>query len=63
MNEQLDAEEREILERFERGELRLTAETGNEIIAALRAAHITSSKSRKVDLRTTEPNPNISASG
>ena len=63
MNETLDAEEREILERFERDELRRKADAGDEIEAARRAARETLSKSRKVDPPMTEPNPNISASG
>ncbi len=63
MNETLDAEEREILERFERDELRRKADAGDEIEAACRAARETLSKSRKVDPPMTEPNPNISASG
>ena len=63
INEPMDAEEREILERFERDELRHTADPGDEIEAARRAARETLSKSRSVDPPMTEPNPNISASG
>ena len=62
-NKQLDAEEREILERFERDELRRKADAGDEIEAAHRAARNTLSKSRRVDPPATEPNPNISSSG
>ena len=63
MNEQLDAEEREILDRFERGEFRRVDDAGDEIETARRAARETLSKSRKVDPPMTEPNPNISSSG
>ena len=41
MNNSMDREEREILERFERGELRSTANAEREIQAAIEAARAT----------------------
>ena len=61
MNEQLDAEEREILEHFERGELQLADDATNEIKAARRAARDTLNKTGRANLRVTEPDQNISA--
>ena len=63
MNEQLDAEECEILKRFERGKLRQAANAEAEIKAARRAARKSLNKSRPVKRQTTEPDPNISPIG
>ena len=62
VNEHLDAEEREILERFERGELRRAADAGDEIEAARRAARNTFNKTRRVNLRVTERDFNLAHS-
>ena len=62
MNEHLDAEEREILERFERGELRRAANATDEIEAARRAARKTFNKTRRVNLRVTERDFNLAHS-
>ncbi len=55
MKEQLDMEERETLERFERGELRRSPDAEDEIEAARRAARNTrektNSKSHKSQFR------------
>ena len=54
MDQTLDAEEREILEQFERGELRSVADAEQEIAAAVEAARNTFKKTRRVNLRLTE---------
>ena len=50
----LNAEERDILGRFERGELRSATGADREIEAARRAARSTFNKTRRVNLRVTE---------
>ncbi len=50
----LDAEERDILDRFERDELRPAHGAASEIEAAQQAAHRTFAKIRRVNLRVTE---------
>ena len=62
MTDLLDAEEREILERFERDGLRRTADTADEIEAARRAARATFNKTRRVNLRVTERDFNLAHS-
>ncbi len=54
MNSKMSAEEREILEKFERGELRTAASVESEIEAARQAARNTFNKTRRVNLRVTE---------
>ena len=59
MNDQLDPEEREILERFEKGDLRRSDDADAEIEIARRAARNTFNKSRRVNLRVTERDFNL----
>lgn len=54
IDQTLDAEEREILDHFERGELRSAADAEQEIAAAVEAARNTFKKTRRVNLRVTE---------
>lgn len=54
MNDHLNQEEREILEKFEGGELRRVAGARSEIEAARIAARNTFKKTRRVNLRVTE---------
>ena len=54
MNDRLSPEEREILERFERGELRRVAGVEAEMESARQAARATFRKTRRVNLRVTE---------
>ena len=54
MNETMDTEERDILESFESGELRPSADAAREIEAAREAARNTFNKTRRVNLRVTE---------
>ncbi len=54
MNDQLNSEEREILEKFERGELRSARGAEREMETARRAARSTFHKTRRVNLRVTE---------
>ena len=51
---QLNAEEREILERFERDELKPASEAEREMRIAPQAARNTFNKTRRVNLRVTE---------
>ena len=50
----MDVEERDILDRFERGELRPAPDAYREMEAAREAAHNTLKKTRRVNLRVTE---------
>ena len=50
----LDAEEREILEKFERGELRRAADADHHVATAPETARNTFRKTRRVNLRVTE---------
>ena len=59
MNEGLDAEEREILERFERGELRSAPGAEREVELARQAARNTFNKTKRVNLRMTERDFNL----
>ena len=54
MNDHLSQEERDILDKFERGELRRAAGAQSEIEAARIAARNTFKKTRRVNLRVTE---------
>ncbi len=54
MNDQLNSEEREILEKFERGELRPASNVEHERDQARQAARNTFNKTRRVNLRVTE---------
>jgi predicted DNA binding CopG/RHH family protein len=54
MAEQLDAEEQEILDAFEQGDLRSRSGATEEITAARQAARNTFNKTRRVNLRVTE---------
>ena len=53
-NHDLDAEERDILDRFERGELRPAPDAAREMEKAREAAHSSFKKTRRVNLRITE---------
>lgn len=54
MNSKMSTEEREILEKFERGELRTASGVESEIKMAHQAARNTFNKTRRVNLRVTE---------
>ena len=54
MNERLDAEEREILDAFERNQLRSQPDAKEEIEHAKGAARNTFNKTKRVNLRVTE---------
>ena len=62
MNDTLSAEERDILDRFERGELRSAPGVEREIEAARQAARHTFNKTRRVNLRVTERDFNLAHS-
>ena len=62
MKNRLNAEEREILERFERGELAPASEAQREMETARRAARNTFNKTRRVNLRVTERDFNLAHS-
>lgn len=54
MKDRLNAEEREILDKFERNELRPTTDADQEMAIAPQAARNTFKKTRRVNLRVTE---------
>ncbi len=54
MNDKMSAEERDVLDGFERGELRSAADAGREIEMARQSARKPSNKTRRVNLRVTE---------
>lgn len=54
MKDRLNAEEREILEHFERGEVTTASEAQREMEIAQQAARNTFNKTRRVNLRVTE---------
>ncbi len=54
MNGNMDAEERDILAHFERGDLRSAQGAAHEIEAACEVARNTFNKTRRVNLRMTE---------
>ena len=62
MNRRMDAEEQDILDRFERGELRPSPDAADEILAAREAARNTFNKTRRVNLRMTERDFNLAHS-
>lgn len=59
MKKRLNAEEREILEHFERGELTPVAGDQREMETARHAARNTFNKTRRVNLRVTERDFNL----
>jgi len=59
VNDQLNSEEREILEKFERGKLRSARGAEREMETARRAARSTFHKTRRVNLRVTERDFNL----
>ena len=54
MNDQLNSEERDIVEKFEHGELRPASNVEHERDQARQAARNTFNKTRRVNLRVTE---------
>jgi len=56
---ELNTEEREILQKFERGELRRSAGADDELETARQAARNTFNKTRRVNLRVTERDFNL----
>ena len=59
MKDDMSAEERDILDRFERGELRTAPNAEREIQLAHQAARNTFNKTRRVNLRVTERDFNL----
>ncbi len=59
MNDELSAEERDVLDRFERDELRTPPDAEREIEAARQAARKTFNKTKRVNLRVTERDFNL----
>ena len=59
MNDKLNAEERDILERFERGELRSAPDAEREVELARQTARSTFNKTKRVNLRVTERDFNL----
>ena len=59
MSGQLNTEEQEILEQFERGELRRVDAVEDEMETARQAARNTFNKTRRVNLRVTERDFNL----
>ena len=62
MSNDLNAEERDILERFERDEIRPAPDAEREIDLARQAARNTFNKTRRVNLRMTERDFNLAHS-
>ena len=62
MNDEMSAEERDILDRFERGELRSSPDAEREIEMARQSARNTFNKTRRVNLRVTERDFNLAHS-
>ncbi len=62
MNDETSAEERDILARFERGELRSTPDAEREVETARQAARNTFNKTKRVNLRVTERDFNLAHS-
>ena len=62
MNDKMSLEERDILEKFERGDLRTAPGTEREIEIARQAARNTFNKTRRVNLRVTERDFNLAHS-
>ena len=59
MNDELSAEERDVLDRFERGEIRSASDAELEAELARQAARNTFNKTRRVNLRVTERDFNL----
>ena len=59
MSGELNTEEREILQKFERGELRHSAGADDEVETAPQAARNTFNKTRRVNLRVTDRDFNL----
>ena len=59
MNQSINAEEREILEKFQRGDLFSAAGAEDEMKTARQAARNTFNKTRRVNLRVTERDFNL----
>ena len=59
MSKELNAEERDVLERFERDELRSAADSEHEAELARQAARNTFNKTKRVNLRVTERDFNL----
>ncbi|MCY3711945.1 MAG: antitoxin [Gemmatimonadetes bacterium] len=59
MKDELSAEERDVLDRFERDELRTAPDAEREIKAARQAARNTFNKTKRVNLRVTERDFNL----
>lgn len=59
MNDELSAEERDVLDRFERDGLRAAPDAEREIEAARQAARNTFNKTKRVNLRVTERDFNL----
>ena len=62
MNDELSAEERDILARFERGELRSAPDAEHEVETARQAARNTFNKTKRVNLRVTQRDFNLAHS-
>ena len=62
MNNDLNSEERDILERFERDEVRPAPDAEREVDFARQAARNTFNKTRRVNLRMTERDFNLAHS-
>ncbi len=62
MNSDLNSEERDILERFERDDIRPAPDAEREIDLARQAARNTFNKTRRVNLRMTERDFNLAHS-
>ncbi|MCY4435928.1 MAG: hypothetical protein OXE05_01175 [Chloroflexi bacterium] len=62
MNDETNAEERDILARFERGELHSTPDAEREVETARQAARNTFNKTKRVNLRVTERDFNLAHS-
>ena len=62
MNNEMSAEERDILDRFERGELRSALDAEREVEIARQAARNTFNKTKRVNLRVTERDFNLAHS-
>ena len=62
MNDKLSVEERDILDRFERGDLRSAPGAEREVEVARQAARNTFNKTKRVNLRVTERDFNLAHS-
>ena len=62
MNDRLSAEERDILDQYERGDLRSAPDIDREVEVARLAARNTFNKTKRVNLRVTERDFNLAHS-